>query len=246
MTAPVPIPLPITPADHYWLVDDRPGEVYASARAAFVALTDPAYLAWLASGVRTVSRIRSEAELRELLNDNDVPFQSEALPPREVERARLARARVRVVAGSFVIQNATPRSIPWTAYPQSGTAAKYDPLGMWGGPAPAATPERIIIRQPGVYRFVLGIRFLEPSAGAGGTPNTGVRAVGLYLGTGGSPTDLATVKLPAAPSPADFTAFQVIEYTDEVSADSVLRAFCEQRCGGTLPAVARLSLIKEG
>jgi len=61
------------PFDHYWLVDERPGEVYASARQQYVPDTDPDYLARAADPVSPPSRVATEEELVEVLRRFGVP-----------------------------------------------------------------------------------------------------------------------------------------------------------------------------
>ena len=55
-------------ADAYWFVAGDTTRVWSSARAAYVPVTDPAYLAWLADGNVTIEVV-SEDELSKTLND---------------------------------------------------------------------------------------------------------------------------------------------------------------------------------
>lgn len=168
--------------------------------------------------------IATEALLRSALNDVGIPYLDEPLPGVQEDRPRIARARVRLVAASFAITSGVIRSIPWSS-------ALVDPLGMWSA---SPNPERITVIQPGVYSFTLGMRFAE------GT-RTGTRALNLSLGLGASPTDLGTMRL--APALAGDTSFGFTEYV-QLAAGDVLRGFVEQGSGGSINAVARITLIR--
>ena len=61
------------PSDHYWIVDQRPNEVYASKRQSFVAVEDDEYLAWLRDPLAVAGRVSDEAELTEVLRRFRVP-----------------------------------------------------------------------------------------------------------------------------------------------------------------------------
>ena len=55
-------PIPINPADWYWIVNGSATQVYSSATGDYVPVTDPAYVAWKATG-KAASKIGSEAAL---------------------------------------------------------------------------------------------------------------------------------------------------------------------------------------
>lgn len=61
------------PRDWYWdVVDHDPARVYASARAAFVAVDDKAYVAWRAAGY-IPTRVASFDKLVDVLRASSVP-----------------------------------------------------------------------------------------------------------------------------------------------------------------------------
>ncbi len=55
------------PRDHYWSVETKPGEVYSSARRAFVPDDDSGYAAWSKLPGRQATRIACEVELNDVL-----------------------------------------------------------------------------------------------------------------------------------------------------------------------------------
>jgi hypothetical protein len=55
-----------TPSNWYWIVAGSTSQVYSSARAAYVPVTDATYVAWLAAGGRATA-IDSEASLQDVL-----------------------------------------------------------------------------------------------------------------------------------------------------------------------------------
>ncbi len=62
-----PTPLPhYTPSNWYWIVAGSTTQVYSSAVGNFVAITDPTFLAWLASG-HAPTNIDTEANLGQVL-----------------------------------------------------------------------------------------------------------------------------------------------------------------------------------
>jgi hypothetical protein len=56
------------PANNYWIVSGDTTQVYSSASAQYVPVSDASYQTWLALGNLT-SRINSEAELWDVLSD---------------------------------------------------------------------------------------------------------------------------------------------------------------------------------
>lgn len=220
------------PRDWFWKVGDGPaGQVYASARSAYVdELADAPYLAHLADGA-AATVIDTAANLRAELAKYGIQYLGQALPPLEEERPRTVLARVRLVAASFSVaavgQAGNPRSIPWSR-------VVVDPLGMWGGPAPAPNPERVLLKRPGLYEFRIGARFTEPVAA------TGFRALSLRRGLGGSPEDLGTGHHACAPT--GNTAFNFTEYIENGAVNDVLRGFIEHSHATAINAVARLDI----
>ncbi|MCO6414827.1 hypothetical protein JYK14_01355 [Siccirubricoccus sp. KC 17139] len=59
-------PIPYEPKSWFWVVGGDEEQVYSSAAAAYVPVSDPAYTAWLEAG-GYASRIGTEAELEEVL-----------------------------------------------------------------------------------------------------------------------------------------------------------------------------------
>jgi hypothetical protein len=217
-----------SPADWYWIVGART-DVYSSSRADYVATDDAAYVSFLAAGgLATV--IDTEDNLRGALNGVGLSFRGEAIAPLLVDRPRVVAARCRLVAAAFSIGVGAVKAIPWTA-------ARIDPLAMWAGPAPGnANPERITIRQPGIYRFTLGIRFTEPAA------PTGYRALSFTRGLGGSPEDLGTSRIACAPAPSPETSYGFSEFIEPAAAGDVLRAFSQHGHTAALSAQARITI----
>lgn len=216
-------------ANWYWIVAGDETQVYSSLAFAYVPVANSTYQAFLAGG-NLPTRIEAVASLRNVLNERGVAYLAEpvTVPALIEERPRITRARLRIVAASFPVTSGVPRSIPWSA-------VKSDPLGMWS--SPVTNPERIEIKAAGVYRFTLGVKFFE------GT-RAGKRAWMLGLGLGGSPTDLGTKNI--APALAGDTSDNFTEYTDDALAvGNILRGFVEQTSGGTINAVARLTILRE-
>lgn len=219
------MPRTYSPADWFWIVGDGPSnQVYASRRFGYFANTDAEYLAFVADGNFATS-IALEADLRDVLNAADVRFLAEPLPALAELRPRVVLARCRLQIATFAVPNATGTAVPWDT-------ELVDPVGMHA----ASNPDRIVIPESGWYLALGGVRWLESSAGAGGTPNTGMRAAQLRIGPA---TVVATAR--HAPSPADNTEFPVTDYFQAAAGD-ILRMFVEQRCGGAMNAAARITV----
>lgn len=214
-------------ADWYWLVGPSPTQVYHSARRQYVALDDAQYVAFLAGG-DAATPILTEAELREVLNNANVRYLNEPLPLLEDVRPRSVRARCRLQIASFPTVNATGTVVPFDV-------ELVDPLNMHG----AGNPDRIVIPETGIYWGWAGVRWLESTAGAGGTPNTGLRIAQLRIGAS---QVVATTRLP--PAPQDNTEFPVGDYFAANEGD-ILRMIVEQRCGGSMNAAARITIRRE-
>lgn len=208
----------------YWFVGNDFTQVYSSSAFAFVPLSDPAYLAFLADG-NVATRIASVELLRVVLNDVGVVYLNELLPPIQVDRTTVPRARVRLTAGTpFPVTSGVARSVPWET-------ALSNPLAMW---ALSPNQDRITIPQTGTYRILAAVRFIE------GT-RTGIRSIQAALGLGAPPTDLGTLIF--APALAGDTSMIAVDQADLVQGD-ILRIFVAQGSGGTINCVARVKVEK--
>jgi hypothetical protein len=219
---------PFDPANWYWIIPAQTG-VYHSARFAYVPLADSAYVAFLAAGGAAYTGLASDAELRAYLNNNNIAYLAEALPPVEVLRASIPRARVRLQRASFSLPNNAITAIDYTG-------AGIDPLDFHNHGS--ANPDRIVVPagHAGTYVITAGFRFLESSAAGGGVANAGDRVGGVRRGAS---EDLVRARVRA--SAADNTEFQVY---DEVvlAVGDVLRVGALQNCGGTMNVATRFTL----
>jgi hypothetical protein len=59
--------------DHYWAVDGDTEGVFSSAVGKLIGATDPAYLAWLGTGEKCLTRVKTQDELVEVLRRYNVP-----------------------------------------------------------------------------------------------------------------------------------------------------------------------------
>lgn len=217
------MPRDYTPANWYWRVTGRT-DAYDSAAFAYVPLANAGYVAFLADG-NVATTIDTEASLRAVLNAADVRFLTESLPALEEIRPRVVRVRCRLQIATFAVPTATGTAVPWDN-------ELVDPLNMHG----AVNPDRIVLPETGWYYALGGVRFLEASAGVGGTANTGMRAAQLRIGAANV---VATSR--HAPAPADNSEFPVSDYFQAVAGD-ILRMFVEQRCGGSMNCAARITV----
>ena len=218
-----------SPSNWYWLVPGQSG-VYHSARFAYVPLADSAYVAFLAAGGAAYTGL-AEAELRDYLNFNGIAYLGEAVPPLEIARPSVPRARVRLQRASFGLANNTATAVPFTA-------AGQDPLDMHDHTT--ANRDQIVIPagQGGLYVLTAGFRFLESSAAAGGVANAGDRLGGIRRGVAAGEI---LVQARVRASAADNTEFQVY---DEVllAPGDILRVGALQSCGGTMNVATRFTL----
>lgn len=202
--------------DWYWLVGPSPIQVYHSARRLYVALDDTDYLAFVADG-NTATVIGTEAELREVLAQSEVRYQSEALPVLEVTRPRLPRARFRLQIATVSIPNAAGTAVPWNN-------ELDDPLNVHNN---GQNPDRIVIPETGVWWVYGGARFTSNAVG--------YRAAQLRIG---GAQVVATTSVGAA-NGRD-TEFPVGDFFQANEGD-FLRMFLEQNSGGPLDCAARVT-----
>lgn len=217
-----------TPENWYWLVPGQLG-VYHSASFAYVPLADSAYVAFLAAGGVANTGLASDSELRDYLNANNVAYLAEALPPIEVLRASIPRARVRIQRAAFSLANNVITAVDYIS-------AGQDPVDFHNHSGP--NPDRIVIPagHAGTYLITAGFRFLESSAAAGGTPNTGDRLGGIRRGA--SETLAATRVRACAADNTEFTVYDEVT----LAVGDILRVGALQNCGGTMNLASRFTL----
>lgn len=222
MTAPISL-LAYDPADWYWRVATRPGEVYHSARFAFVPDTDAAFLAWVAADFPPTA-IVDEGELREVLSAAGVVYLAEPLPPIEEDRPRVQRARLRLrVQGVSLASSITGALIQWAA------AGAVDPLGMWN----AGQADRIVIPagQGGVY--------LAQVAGVFALNANGDRALQMRRGANPIPGATLSGRAPALRPAETFGSRLVV-----LAAGDIFRVGWAQDSGGPLVCDAEVALMR--
>lgn len=216
---------PFNAEDWYWLVAARPGEVYHSARFAYVPLADPAYQTFLLTA--DPREAQTEAELRQRLNNQDVAYLAETLPPIEERRPRVQRARLRLVVNAQSLVSGTAAALQW-----SGTG-DIDPLNMHN---PGAQPAQITIPlgQGGVYLYSIAASIAASA--------TGTRALQLRRGLpAGTAVRGSTVRQPA-PATGDWEFFGSRPIV--VQGGDVLRVFALQDSGGPLAIDAEIALLR--
>lgn len=226
------------PRKWYWEVADQslPTNIYDSENGLYVDSSDVGYQAFISdTDVNTgnplkATKIISDAELQDVLKFAGVPYMG-TVAAREIQQPRVVEARCRLTLTGQTIPSATPTAIIWDV-------ENKDPLAFHD---PGLNPERIIPTQSGLYLVLGRVRVLESTAGAGGTPNSGMRAAQIRKGIGGGASDEGTTRIGASPS--GNTEFPVIEYVQFNSGD-ILRLFVEQNCGGDIDIQARMNLFR--
>lgn len=226
------MPLSYDPNAWYWNVLDRtpPNVIYDSAAGAYVAATDPGYLAFLADD-NPVTVIATDALLQDVLAASAVPYQGQTVPALVEDRPRVARARCRVTDTGETIATGTPTALTFDV-------ENSDPIGMHD---PVTNPQRITIVESGLYLVIARVAFLESTAALPGVANVGTRGLQIRSGSGGGAADEGTTRVGAAIS--QDTEFPVAEFV-QLDAGEFLRLFAEQDCGGDMDVQARLSLLR--
>lgn len=132
-----------------------------------------------------------------------------------------------------VIPNANPTAISFDAVVRDV-----------GGYYSESTPDRITVgpRQGGRFAVVVGVRFNESTAAAGGTANAGDRAVQVRV-NGQAPPGHTSRQRAAASGDTELT---VQVPAPDLAAGDVIRVFVAHNCGGTMAVDARIALERLG
>lgn len=98
------IPKPYTPQDWYWIVAGSTTQVYSSAAVAYVAVSNPTYQTWLASG-NSPTKIAVEQDLFDVLAGSGAALPAGGITSDVLKSSRFDGVPQAVRSWAFDIEN---------------------------------------------------------------------------------------------------------------------------------------------
>ena len=188
------------PSNWYWTVAGSTSQVWSSARAIYVPVTDTAYAAWLAAG-NLPSRILNEAELLEVIQQQ-APGSYPQFPSGLVAYAAASWAKLLAAGRLFNVATSGASAVSVLCDGKNSTRADLALLTLFGQANPTGT--KVWVDNGGVSTVLTGAQFVTLATLAGNWTSDTYPALQTLLGeiNASPPTVTTTAQIDAYAWPA--------------------------------------------